>query len=728
MEYAKRLSEEFGIKEEYAGNIISLLDDGNTIPFIARYRKEMHGTLDDQKLREISERLEYLRNLDKRREEVAALIENSGNMTEEIARALEQVNQLSEIEDIYRPFRPKRRTRASAAKEKGLGELAELILAQQDCDPEEEAVRFIDEEKGVLTAEEALQGAGDIIAENISDNAEIRKRLKNIIRLNGTLQSKAVDPEDDRLNEAYRDFSEPVKTVPGHRILAIDRAEKEGLLRAGIDIDPSKCLTIIYRLTVTSQNKCSELVKAACDDAYTRLIFPSVERELRAELTERADEQSIKVYSANLRQLLMQPPVKGHTAIGLDPGYRTGCKLAVVDPTGKVLDTSVIYPTHGAAQKEKSKRILKDMIKKHGADIIAIGNGTASRETELFTAECIAETDEKVSYMIVSEAGASVYSASKLAAAEMPQFDLTLRSAVSIARRLQDPLAELVKIDPKAIGVGQYQHDMPQKRLGEALDGVVEDCVNTVGADLNTASPALLSRVAGISTAVSGNIVAYREEHGAFRSRSELKKVSKLGPKAFEQCAGFLRIPESDEVLDNTAVHPESYSAARKLLKLCGYEPEDIRLGGAEGLRQRADEIGIENAAEQTGVGVPTLMDIINELTKPGRDPRDELPPPVLRTDVLDIKDLKAGMELTGTVRNVIDFGAFVDIGVHQDGLVHISQISQKRIRHPLDVLSVGDIVKVRVLSVDAEKGRISLTMKPLSLLGTETERSNEKI
>ncbi len=728
MEYAKRLSEEFGIKEEYAGNIISLLDDGNTIPFIARYRKEMHGTLDDQKLREISERLEYLRNLDKRREEVAALIENSGNMTEEIARALEQVNQLSEIEDIYRPFRPKRRTRASAAKEKGLGELAELILAQQDCDPEEEAVRFIDEEKGVLTAEEALQGAGDIIAENISDNAEIRKRLKNIIRLNGTLQSKAVDPEDDRLNEAYRDFSEPVKTVPGHRILAIDRAEKEGLLRAGIDIEPSKCLTIIYRLTVTSQNKCSELVKAACDDAYTRLIFPSVERELRAELTERADEQSIKVYSANLRQLLMQPPVKGHTAIGLDPGYRTGCKLAVVDPTGKVLDTSVIYPTHGAAQKEKSKRILKDMIKKHGADIIAIGNGTASRETELFTAECIAETDEKVSYMIVSEAGASVYSASKLAAAEMPQFDLTLRSAVSIARRLQDPLAELVKIDPKAIGVGQYQHDMPQKRLGEALDGVVEDCVNTVGADLNTASPALLSRVAGISTAVSGNIVAYREEHGAFRSRSELKKVSKLGPKAFEQCAGFLRIPESDEVLDNTAVHPESYSAARKLLKLCGYEPEDIRLGGAEGLRQRADEIGIENAAEQTGVGVPTLMDIINELTKPGRDPRDELPPPVLRTDVLDIKDLKAGMELTGTVRNVIDFGAFVDIGVHQDGLVHISQISQKRIRHPLDVLSVGDIVKVRVLSVDAEKGRISLTMKPLSLLGTETERSNEKI
>ena len=728
MEYAKRLSEEFGIKEEYAGNIISLLDDGNTIPFIARYRKEMHGTLDDQKLREISERLEYLRNLDKRREEVAALIENSGNMTEEIARALEQVNQLSEIEDIYRPFRPKRRTRASAAKEKGLGELAELILAQQDCDPEEEAVRFIDEEKGVLTAEEALQGAGDIIAENISDNAEIRKRLKNIIRLNGTLQSKAVDPEDDRLNEAYRDFSEPVKTVPGHRILAIDRAEKEGLLRAGIDIEPSKCLTIIYRLTVTSQNKCSELVKAACDDAYTRLIFPSVERELRAELTERADEQSIKVYSANLRQLLMQPPVKGHTAIGLDPGYRTGCKLAVVDPTGKVLDTSVIYPTHGAAQKEKSKRILKDMIKKHGADIIAIGNGTASRETELFTAECIAETDEKVSYMIVSEAGASVYSASKLAAAEMPQFDLTLRSAVSIARRLQDPLAELVKIDPKAIGVGQYQHDMPQKRLGEALDGVVEDCVNTVGADLNTASPALLSRVAGISTAVSGNIVAYREEHGAFRSRSELKKVSKLGPKAFEQCAGFLRIPESDEVLDNTAVHPESYSAARKLLKLCGYEPEDIRLGGAEGLRQRAAEIGIENAAEQTGVGVPTLMDIINELTKPGRDPRDELPPPVLRTDVLDIKDLKAGMELTGTVRNVIDFGAFVDIGVHQDGLVHISQISQKRIRHPLDVLSVGDIVKVRVLSVDAEKGRISLTMKPLSLLGTETERSNEKI
>ena len=719
MDYAKTLATEFGILDEYAGNIISLLDEGNTIPFIARYRKEMHGTLDDQKIREISERLEYLRSLDKRREEVASLIEGSGNMTEEIARALEQAAQLSEIEDIYRPFRPKRRTRASAAKEKGLEGLADIIMAQQGADPMEEAARFIDEEKGVLTAEEAIQGAEDIIAESISDNAEIRKRLRNIIRLNGALRTKAADPEDDRLNEAYRDYSEPVKLVPGHRILAIDRAEKEGLLKASVEIDPAKCLTIIYRLVITANNKCAELVKAACDDAYTRLIFPSVEREIRAELTERADEQSIKVYSANLRQLLMQPPVKGHAAIGLDPGYRTGCKLAVVDPTGKVLDTSVIYPTHGEGQKAKSKKILKDMIKKHGADVIAIGNGTASRETERFTAECIGELDEKVAYMIVNEAGASVYSASKLAAAEMPDLDLTLRSAVSIARRLQDPLAELVKIEPKAIGVGQYQHDMPQKRLGEALDGVVEDCVNTVGADLNTASPALLSRVAGISSAVSGNIVAYREEHGEFRSRSELKKVNKLGPKAFEQCAGFLRIPESDEPLDNTAVHPESYGAAKKLLKLCGFMPADLKQGGCEGLKERVAGIGIENLSEQTGVGVPTLTDIINELTKPGRDPRDELPPPLLRTDVLDIKDIKAGMELVGTVRNVIDCGAFVDIGVHQDGLVHISEISTKRVKHPLDVLSVGDIVKVRVLSVDPVKGRISLTMKPLADGGT---------
>lgn len=712
MDHAKQLAQEFSIKEEYAENIISLLDEGNTIPFIARYRKEMHGTLDDQKIREISERLEYLRSLDKRREEVAALIEGLGKMDDEIRAALDNAKILSEIEDIYRPYKPKRRTRASAAREKGLEGLAQAVFGQENIDIGLEADKYINEEKGVATRDDAISGAMDIIAEDVSDNAEIRKRLKNIIRLNGSLRSKAADPEKDSVYSMYYDHTEPVKSIAGHRILAIDRGEREGFLKVGIDIDPEKCLTIICRLMIKAQNDCADMVKAACEDAYSRLIFPSVEREIRSELTDAADEQAIKLFAMNLRQLLMQPPVKGFTAIGLDPGYRTGCKLAVVDPTGRVLDTAVIYPTHSAAQIEKSKQTLKNMIRKYRAGIIAIGNGTASKETEMFTAECIGEIDEKVSYMVVSEAGASVYSASKLAAAEMPELDLTLRSAVSIARRLQDPLAELVKIEPKAIGVGQYQHDMPQKRLSEALDGVVEDCVNTVGADLNTASPALLSRVSGISSAVSGNIVAYREENGAFTSRAELKKVPKLGPKAFEQCAGFLRVAESKEPLDNTAVHPESYRAARELLRLCGYEPEDIRNGGVGELRSRVEAIGAENAAEKVGTGVPTLMDIINELTKPGRDPRDELPPPLLRTDVLDIKDLKPGMELKGTVRNVIDFGAFVDIGVHQDGLVHISQISNKRVKHPSDVLRVGDVVNVKILSVDVEKGRISLTMK----------------
>lgn len=711
-EYSKELAKEFNIKEEYAQNIITLLDEGNTIPFIARYRKEMHGTLDDQTIREISERLEYLRNLDKRREEVAGLIEGLGKMNEEIAAALSNASVLSEIEDIYRPYKPKRKTRASVAKEKGLQTLADNIMSQQSIDPYIEAKGYIDPEKGVENADEAIQGAMDIIAENISDNAEIRKRLKNIIRLNARLRTKAVDPEKKSIYTAYYDSSEPVKSIPGHRLLAIDRGEREGFLRVSVDIDATKCLNIIYKLTVIGNNDCSQLVKAACDDAYTRLIFPSVEREIRSELTEAADEQSIKLFALNLRQLLMQPPVKGYTVIGLDPGYRTGCKLAVVDPTGRVLDTAVIYPTHGENQVKKSKQLLKDMIHKHNAQVISIGNGTATRETEMFAAECISEIDEKVSYVIVSEAGASVYSASKLAAAEMPDLDLTLRSAVSIARRLQDPLAELVKIDPKSIGVGQYQHDMPQKRLSEALDGVVEDCVNSVGADLNTASPALLSRVAGVSATVSKNIVTYREENGAFTSRSELKKVSKLGPKAYEQCAGFLRVPESKNPLDNTAVHPESYDAAKKLLDICGYETSDITNGGLSDLRSRAEKFGLENAAEKIGTGVPTLLDIITEIIKPGRDPRDELPAPILRTDVLDIKDLRPGMELKGTVRNVIDFGAFVDIGVHQDGLVHISEISQKRIKHPSEVLKVGDIVNVKVLSIDTEKGRISLTMK----------------
>ena len=712
MEYCKQLSEEFKIKEEYAQNIINLLDEGNTIPFIARYRKELHGTLDDQTIREISERLEYLRGLDKRREEIFNLIMGLEKMDDDIAKALDGAKTLAELEDIYRPFKPKRKTRASVAKEKGLEPLADLIFAQGNISPLAEAEKFADTQKGVESAEEALQGAMDIIAENISDNAEIRKRLKSVIRYNAFIVSKAVDAEKESVYTVYYDYKELVRNIPSHRILAIDRGEKEDFLKVGIEIDTQVCLNIIERLTVKGENECSDLVKTACEDAYERLIFPSVEREIRSELTDMADEQAIKLFAVNLRQLLMQPPVKGHVAIGLDPGYRTGCKLAVVDATGRVLDTSVIYPTHNESQVKRSKQTLKDMIKKYHAEIIAIGNGTASKETEMFTAECISEIDDKVSYMVVNEAGASVYSASKLAAAEMPDLDLTLRSAVSIARRLQDPLAELVKIEPKAIGVGQYQHDMPQKRLSEALDGVVEDCVNSVGADLNTASPALLSRVSGVNSTVSKNIVAYREENGAFSSRAELKKVPKLGPKAFEQCAGFLRVPESKNPLDNTGVHPESYTAAKQLLELCGYELSDISNGNIGDLPQKAKTLGLENISAKTGVGVPTLQDIIKEITKPGRDPRDELPPPLLRTDVLDISDLKEGMELKGTVRNVIDFGAFVDIGVHQDGLVHISQISQKRIKHPSDVLKVGDVVNVRILNVDTEKGRISLTMK----------------
>ncbi len=712
MNYPQILASEFSIKPEYAQNIITLLDEGNTIPFIARYRKEMHGTLDDQTIRAISERLEYLRNLDKRRSEVYDLIDGMGKMDDEIKTALDKASVLAEIEDIYRPFRPKRKTRASVAKEKGLEPLADAIFSQGDFSVMEEAAKYIAPEKDVPDADAALQGASDIIAENVSDNAEIRKRLKNIIRLNAVLRSRACDPEKDSVYRNYYEYEEPVSKIAGHRTLAIDRGEREGFLKVTIEIEAEKCLNIVFRLLIKSGSEAADVVKAACEDAYSRLIFPSLEREIRNELTEKADEQAISLFALNLRNLLMQPPVKGFTAIGLDPGYRTGCKLAVVSSTGQVLDTAVIYPTHSKAQIEKSKDTLRNMIRKYHAEIIAIGNGTASKETEIFTADVISSVPEKVSYMVVSEAGASVYSASKLAAAEMPELDLTLRSAVSIARRLQDPLAELVKIEPKAIGVGQYQHDMPQKRLGDALDGVVEDCVNTVGADLNTASPALLSRVSGITKTVSENIVKYREENGAFHSRNELKKVSKLGPKAFEQCAGFLRVPESSDPLDNTAVHPESYPAAKKLLELCGFSVDDITCGKLSGLDKAAETAGIGALAEKTGVGVPTLRDIISELMKPGRDPRDELPPPLLRTDVMDINDLKEGMQLKGTVRNVIDFGAFVDIGVHQDGLVHISQISDKRIRHPSDVLGVGDVIDVRVLSVDTEKGRISLTMK----------------
>ncbi len=714
MDYIKALSEQFGLRAWQVENIIKLIDEGNTIPFIARYRKEAHGSLDDQKLREISERLTYLRGLDERREEVRTLIIGLEAMTDEISAALDAAQTLSEIDDIYRPYRPKRKTRASVAKEKGLEPLADMIFAQNrnSEEPLVLAQAFIDAEKGVETAEDALQGAMDIIAENISDDAGIRKRLRVVAMAQSILTSKAVDEEKDSVYKQYYDFKEPVAKIASHRILAIDRGEKEDFLKVAVDFDINRALNIVYSTVVKAGSPCTQTVQAAAEDAYNRLIFPSIEREIRNELTQRAQEQAMKVFSLNLRHLLMQPPVKGKVAMGLDPGYRTGCKVAVVDATGKVLATNVIYPTHSQLKVDEAKKLIAALIRKFGVEIISIGNGTASKETEMFVADLIREAALDVSYMVVSEAGASVYSASKLAAQEFPDFDVTLRSAVSIARRLQDPLAELVKIDPKAIGIGQYQHDMPKKQLDEALGGVVEDCVNTVGVDLNTASPSLLSRVSGVSPAVSQNIVAYREENGAFKSRNELKKVAKLGPKAFLQCAGFLRVAESSNVLDNTAVHPESYDAAKQLLELCGFTLADIKSGKIKGLKAKVEELGEATLAEKIGVGVPTLQDIVTELLRPGRDPRDELVQPLLRKDVLDMKDLREGMELDGTVRNVIDFGAFVDIGVHQDGLVHVSQICDKYIRHPSEVLKVGDIVKVRVLSVDVDKKRISLTMK----------------
>ena len=717
MDYSKILSELFNIKEEYAQNIITLLDDGNTIPFIARYRKEMHGSMDDQLIRAFSEKLEYLRGLDKRREEIRELIGGQEKLTDEISAALDKAQTLSELEDIYRPFRPKRKTRASVAKERGLEPLAQDIIKQEKgFDPMKAAEEYVDEEKGVPTAQDAIAGAMDIIAETLSDSAELRKRLRPIFRISGSLKSAAADKEQDSVYTNYYDFSEPVKKIAGHRVLAINRGEKEGFLKVGIMLDSTYPISVVVRELDRGVNPlCSDILKAAGEDAYTRLIFPSIEREIRAELTEAADESAMKVFATNLKQLLMQPPVKGKTVLGLDPGYRTGCKVAVVDDTGKVLDTAVIYPTHSEQKIAQSKRILLSLIKKHRVDIISIGNGTASKETEMFAADAIKEADHTVYYMVVSEAGASVYSASKLAATELPELDLTLRSAVSIARRLQDPLAELVKIEPKAIGVGQYQHDMPQKRLGETLDGVVEDCVNSVGADLNTASPALLLRVSGLNAAVCKNIVAYREENGAFGSRAELKKVPKLGPKAFEQCAGFLRVPESRNPLDNTGVHPESYTVAKELLKRSGYTDKEIKAAKFADLPARVKQLGRKSLSEQLNIGLPTLDDIVKELSKPGRDPRDEMPQPMLRSDVLDISDLKEGMELTGTVRNVIDFGAFVDIGVHQDGLVHISQICNKFIKHPSEVLKVGDIVKVKILSVDVKKNRISLTMRDVA-------------
>ena len=714
MNYASTLAQLFNTKEEYAQNIITLLDDGNTIPFIARYRKEMHGSMDDQLIREFSEKLDYLRGLDKRREEIRALIDGQEKLTDEVGAALDKAETLSELEDIYRPFRPKRKTRASVAKEKGLEPLALAIIRQEKgFSPEACARGFISEEKGVETTEQAIAGAMDIIAEQISDSAEIRKFIREIARNHGAIRSVAADEEQDSVYTLYYDFNESVKKIAGHRVLAVNRGEKEGFLKVSLELDDVRPLSVINRLLDRGDNPlCSDLIRAAGEDAYNRLIFPSIEREIRSELTETASENAIKVFAVNLKQLLMQPPVKGKTVLGLDPGYRTGCKVAVVSDTGKVLDTAVIYPTHGERKAAESKQKLLQLIRKYRVEMLSIGNGTASKETEMFAAEVIKELDRPVYYMVVSEAGASVYSASKLAATELPELDLTLRSAVSIARRLQDPLAELVKIEPKAIGVGQYQHDMPQKRLGEALDGVVEDCVNSVGADLNTASPALLLRVSGLNAAVCKNIVAYREENGAFHSRAELKKVPKLGPKAFEQSAGFLRVPESRDPLDNTGVHPESYKSAKALLKLLDYSDKEIKSAKFTDIASRVKAKGTKTLAEQLGIGLPTLDDIVKELAKPGRDPRDELPAPLLRTDVMDISDLKEGMELKGTVRNVIDFGAFIDIGVHQDGLVHISQICDKFIRHPSEVLKVGDVVNVKILSVDAKKNRISLTMR----------------
>ena len=698
------LAQELGPKQQYGENVVNLIDEGNTIPFIARYRKEMHGAMDDTTLRNLETRLTYLRNLQQRRDEVKKSIENQGKLTQELSEAIDAAATMTEVEDLYRPYKQKRRTRGSIAREKGLDPLAQVIFAQDGQDIQELAKDFINEEKGVATAEEAIAGALDIIAENLSDDADIRKALRELCSRRGSLVSKAADPEADTVYKLYYDFNQPISRLLDHQILAINRGEKEDILKVTVTLPGNEGPALVCRAALKPTMQISRMVKSAAEDAYERLIFPSIQREVRNALTDRASEGAIRNFALNLKPLLMQPPVKGFVTMGLDPGYRNGCKVAVVDATGKVLATSVVYPTFNERKKQEAITTLSGLMRKFGVRHIAIGNGTASRETEAMTVELLRSFPE-ASYAIVNEAGASVYSASPLAAEEFPEYDVNLRSAVSIARRLQDPLAELVKIDPKAIGVGQYQHDCPQKELDAALGGVVEDCVNAVGVDANTASRSLLEQVSGLTAATAKNIVAYREENGPFTSRSQLKKVPKLGPKAFEQCAGFLRIPESKEILDNTGVHPESYAAAKALLKLLNcQDPKE--------LPNSLERYGIQKAAQEVGVGAPTLQDIAKELSKPGRDPRDELPKPILRKDVLEMKDLKPGMVLTGTVRNVIDFGVFVDIGVHQDGLVHISEVCGRRLKHPSEMVKVGDVVDVVVLSVDEQRHRISLSMK----------------
>ncbi len=715
MNIVEILAQELEIKQSQIEKTVALIDEGNTIPFIARYRKEVTGSLDDSVLRKLSERLTYLRGLEKRRDEISSLIDGQGKLTEEITSALDAAQTLTELEDIYRPYKQHRKTRASVARARGLETLAKLLLEQRRSygnTLDGIASEYVSDDGEVPDADAALAGARDIIAEDISDNAEYRRRIRSITWRFGTIDTKQIK-EGSSPYEMYYDHSEKLSSVPNHRVLAINRAEKEEYIRVSVSVEVSEVIGYLEKQLLGAPDSPAYIhVREAIADSYSRLIAPSVERELRSELFDTASEGAIANFSENLRNLLMQPPIGGHTVMGYDPGYRTGCKLAVVDQTGKVLDTAVIYPTKPQERITESKKKVKDLIGKYGVTVIAIGNGTASRESEAFIADTLRELDCDCKYVIVSEAGASVYSASELGAEEFPDFDVTQRSAVSIARRLQDPLAELVKIDPKSIGVGQYQHDMKPARLGEALSGVVEACVNNVGVDVNTASWSLLSYVAGVSSAAAKNLVKYREENGAFTSRTQILKVPRIGAKAYEQCAGFLRVSGSSQILDCTGVHPESYGVAEALLNRFSFGEDDVRRGKIAGLRRTAQEYGLEKLARELGVGVPTLSDIITELEKPGRDIRESLPKPVLRTDVLEMSDLSEGMELTGTVRNVVDFGAFVDIGVHQDGLVHISQISTKRIKHPSEVLAVGDIVKVKILTVDSERGRIGLTMK----------------